>query len=360
MNKRNSKLELLRIISIIMIIISHYTVHNYIINYTLPLGFNRFILEFSLLGNIGVIIFILISGYFMINQTKIKLKKLIKLVFQVLFYSCFIYILLVILKYNTFNTVDFIKACLPITFKEYWFATAYILLYVFSPFINIFLNSLNKEKYIVFIGLEIATFSILPIVTNNDFYGNELIQFIMFYSIGGYIRLHISELDAKFKKTNMYLLFLSIFFLAFSIIIFDVLGIKYDFFLNKSSYFFQRNSPITLMLAVSLFNIFVFTKPKYNKIINELSSLTFGVYIIHDNKYIRTIIWSKIFKISNYVNCWYMIFHLIGCVALIYIVCSVIEGIRKNTIEKSLFVKLDDKIDKLQVCLEKNITSKIH
>lgn len=360
MNKRNSKLELLRIISIIMIIISHYTAHNNVVNYTLPLGFNRFILEFSLLGNIGVVVFILISGYFMINQKKIKLKKLIRLVFQTFFYSCFIYVLFVILKYNTFNITDFIKACLPITFKEYWFATAYILLYLFSPFINIFLNNLSKEKYIMFIVLEIALFSILPIVTNNDFYGNELIQFVMFYSIGGYIRLHISEQNAKSKKINLYLLFLSIAFLTFSIIIFDVLGIKYDIFLNKSSYFFQRNSPIILMLAVSLFNTFAFAKPKYNKVINELSSLTFGVYMIHDNKYIRMIIWSKIFKISNYVNCWYMIFHLIGCVTLIYIVCSVIEGIRKNIIEKNLFIKLEDKIDKFQISLEKNISCKIH
>ena len=64
--ERNSCIELLRIISIIMIVLSHYTVHNGVANSTLDIGFNRFLLEITTLGNIGVIIFITI------NQTYIN------------------------------------------------------------------------------------------------------------------------------------------------------------------------------------------------------------------------------------------------------------------------------------------------
>ena len=85
--KRNSQIELLRIISMIMIVISHYTVHCNVDVVTLPLGINRFIMEASKLGNLGVILFVLITGYFTINQKQsFKLKKLVSLVFQTFIY----------------------------------------------------------------------------------------------------------------------------------------------------------------------------------------------------------------------------------------------------------------------------------
>ena len=68
MKNRNSNIEILRIISVFMILFSHYSVHNGITNSDLPIGINRYLLEISILGNIGVIIFVLISGYFSINK----------------------------------------------------------------------------------------------------------------------------------------------------------------------------------------------------------------------------------------------------------------------------------------------------
>ena len=94
---RNSNIEIVRIISMIFIVLSHYTVHNGIENASLPLGLNRYILEISTLGNIGVILFVLISGYFSIEQKEFKFKKIISLYLQVMFYSTSIYLLFVIL-----------------------------------------------------------------------------------------------------------------------------------------------------------------------------------------------------------------------------------------------------------------------
>ena len=65
--ERNSKIELLRILSMFMIVLSHCSVHSGINFSSLPLGFNREILELSMLGNVGVILFIFITGYFSIN-----------------------------------------------------------------------------------------------------------------------------------------------------------------------------------------------------------------------------------------------------------------------------------------------------
>ena len=42
--------------------------HNGVVNTDLLLGFNRFLLEVSSLGNIGVILFVLITGYYGISK----------------------------------------------------------------------------------------------------------------------------------------------------------------------------------------------------------------------------------------------------------------------------------------------------
>lgn len=73
---RNSNIELLRIIAILFIILSHlgiFATHNYLlINKT-----NYFISEtFTLLGEIGTNIFIIISSWFLIDS-KIKTKKVL-------------------------------------------------------------------------------------------------------------------------------------------------------------------------------------------------------------------------------------------------------------------------------------------
>ena len=76
---RDSNIELLRIIAMFIIIIHHYTVHNGIDNFSLPIGGNRFILEITRLGNIGVILFVFITGYFQIeNKKRVNLIKLFK------------------------------------------------------------------------------------------------------------------------------------------------------------------------------------------------------------------------------------------------------------------------------------------
>ena len=149
---RNSNIELLRIISMIMIVFSHYSVHSKINIESMPISFNRFFLEIISVGNIGVIIFVLITGYYNIEKNKVfRIDKIIILVLQVVFYSVVLYFLLVIFKQIDFNFINMVKAILPISFKQYWFITAYISLYIIMPFLNIFLKSISKKQYSIFL-----------------------------------------------------------------------------------------------------------------------------------------------------------------------------------------------------------------
>ncbi len=337
--ERNSNIELLRIISMFLIVLSHYTVHNGINNYGLPIGINRFILEISALGNIGTITFILISGYFLIQAKNIKLEKILKLIIQIVFYSIIIYIMLVLLNKKEFSIIDFVKNCLPITFKRYWFASVYFILYMFTPFINKFLNNLSKNEYSKFIIINLIIFSILNTFTGQDYYGNELIQFIIFYSIGGYISKYPNN---KINDNSTKLFFLSIIVLIISVIGLDLLGKPFS---NHSTYFLKRTSFLTILVSTSMLCIFSKKKRFNNNVINKISSCTFAIYLISDNPHIRPILWNEIFQNQKYVLSKYLMIHMVLAILSIMIVCTAIELIRKALIEKPLFRIFKEKIE---------------
>ena len=87
--KRSSNIELLRIVAIFFFFFHHYCVNSgltevMVWNNITP---NMILVQFMTIGGkVGVNIFFLISGYFMINKMS-NLRKVIKLLFEILFYN---------------------------------------------------------------------------------------------------------------------------------------------------------------------------------------------------------------------------------------------------------------------------------
>lgn len=84
--QRQSNFEILRIFAIIMIIFHHIAMHS---NFSSSnITSYLYIVFIQMGGKIGVNIFVLISGYFLINTEKIKIKKILKLWGQMFFILC--------------------------------------------------------------------------------------------------------------------------------------------------------------------------------------------------------------------------------------------------------------------------------
>lgn len=350
--KRNSNIELLRIISIFMVILQHYTIHNGISNSTLSFGINRLLLELISLGNIGVIIFVTITGFFCINQEKpFKLKKLFSLYAQVVFYSIVIYLVFVIIKSEQFSILELIKCMLPIAFKKYWFISAYIVLYIFTPFLNKLINSLNRKEHFLFIMVGLLIFSILHMITGQDYYGNELIQLILYYIIGAYLGKYKNNV-LNDKNKNLNILLTSFFIMVLSVILFDLIGTKYSIFAVHSTYLMNRTSLISIIFSIAFLSLFNNRKQWSNNYINTISSCVLGVYLISDNPFMRRVLWTNIFKVYKYVDSNFLLLHMIGCSIVTFLTCILIDFIRKNTIGKLLdfiYDKIEDKVKKTKI-----------
>lgn len=334
--KRESNIELLRIIAMIMIVFHHFAVHGDFNFSNTALEINHFWYSFLYIGGkLGVNVFVLISGYFLVNDKKgvFNFKHIFKFLLQVLFYSVVIFLVFTIMNDNSFDFLKLKEAFFPLIFGKWWFATAYVVLYLLHPFINKLLINLNKKEYKILVGILIVLFSIIPTYINNFFPTNDLIWFVSLYCIAGYIRIY--GLNEKINCKHYFLL---------SIILFLIIYLKSIFFLhmtksdlqNSMMYikdFSSQKQFLMLFLSVVLFMGFNKLNIKYSRCINFFASTTFGVYLIHDEPLVREFLWKVLFKSINYQNSLMLIPYTLLVCFVVYIGCVIIEIMRQKFIE---------------------------
>ena len=104
-----------------------------------------------------------------------------------------------------------------------------------------------------------------------------------------------------------------------------------------------------------LFIGFLKTDIGYKPVINTISSATFGVYLIHDNKYIRPFLWKTLFKNASYAENNILIPYSLLVIAAVFIGCTVIELARIHILEKRYARALDSAADKIDEKIKKGL-----
>ena len=335
--KRRTNFELLRIVAMIMILFHHLACHSSFVFDGLSIG-RLWINLISIGGKIGVSLFILITGYFMIEKEKLKVSKLVKLWLELLFYDLLIYFIFVIFKLTSFNIKDLIFRFMPITNREWWFASTYFVLILFTPLINVMLDRISKETYKKYLIIGFICFSIIPTFINRGFESNNLIWFIYIYSVGAYIRLY--ENDFKYRSGECILC--SLILLILTYILKTCLDISSINILNAFSLRLYDLKSFALF-AISLFMFIGFKNMniKDNDYINIIAKATFGVYLIHDNNFVRPYLWNFI-NAPKYTNSVFIIIYSILIVIVIYIICTIIELLRIKFIEEKYMKKINN------------------
>ena len=280
-------------------------------------------------GKFGSNLFVLISGFFLVNNQNIDKRKIFKIIGIVTFYSISIYCLMTLLGLEKFSVSIGIKNLFPIIFEMNWFASTYLVLYILSPYLNKFVKTLDNEEYKKMLIILTILWSIIPTSTGYKMQSNALIWFIFLYLLAGYIRIF----NEKFtKKSGHYLkvgILLYVFTFLTSIII-DIIGINNIKLANKNIHFFDMQS---IFLLLSSIYILIYTskvKEKSYNIINVISSATFGIYLIHDNRYIRNMTWNKILCLYKYQTNYKLVLYCIGSIFCIFLFSLLIELIRKK------------------------------
>lgn len=352
-NIRQSNFELLRIISMLMIVAHHFAVHSNFDFTNSYIGFSKFWIHFvQLWGKVGTNIFILITGYFLVTSTKFNIKKIITFWIQVFTYSIILYLIPIVIKFGDFSIGNFTMHLFPISFSFWWFATAYFFLYLFSPFLNKFLNSLDVKTYKKFIVLEAICFCLIPTFLNVNPAGNNFIVLIFVYSIGGYFRLHPLNL----KHSPKYYIFIALLIALGTYLInvaLDLMAYYFESIPYSPTYLYKIYTLPMLLIAIFIFLGFTKISLKYNAFINLIASATFGVYLIHEEPFIRILLWTILFNVSQFTHTVAIVPISLCIIGFVYIACTVIELLRKWIYDK-LFSKWIDRLAKfIDISLEK-------
>lgn len=329
--QRKSNIELLRIFAMVLIILHHYALHGGLSSIS-GFGVNKYIGIICLIGGkLAVNLFVLISGYFLI-ESEFEVKKVLKLILQAYCYSVAFFIGYVFLKGNVSG--DIIKLTVfPFTSKAYWFLLPYICVYVLSPFINKLIKCISQKELLILIGILVFLFSGIGFfIYDSNLMGN-LEWFVLLYLIGAYIRLY----DFKRFSKKAIACFSIIGYLLFILIACMTTYISKDNpsifrLVNKIS---SMNSIIVLVEAILIFMAFKNLNIKYSKVINILGKSSLGVYMLHDSIF-RAEFWRRICFVEKFyfANPWLLVFHIIVCTLGIYFVGVIVEVIRCKVIDR--------------------------
>ena len=339
---RQLNMEVLRVIAMLMIITLHYLDKGGILgDFSRGMGFNgnlAWIIEALCIGSVNI--YVLISGYFL-QTSEFKVKKIITLWAQVLFYSWIITAVYAIVTKGAFNfengIYDVIPLIMPVTGTHYWFATVYILLYIFFPFLNKGINAMDKKQLKGIIISAIAVFSlwntILPFTQPlTDREGMDICWFACLYLTAAYIRKFPE--DFKLQRWIYFLLFavsaLAAFVLGKGLLFADLIIGKLGGYAEN---FYPYNSFFIFVSSVCLFIFAVKEKekncPKWlAKTILFAAQGTFGVYLLHEHILLRYL-WPKWFGVEKFSTTPLFLLHLAGTVIAIFVVGILIDFVRR-------------------------------
>ena len=377
--KRNSNLEILRIIAMIFIIAHHFTIHGMAdVNFIASNSNNYVIYFLGILGKIGVNIFILISAYFMIDS-KFTFRKFLTLGGEVYFYA--LLFLLIFVEFITppspLTVMDYGIALLPISHSAYWFVTGYIVLMVLSPFLNKFIKSMSKSSLIKLLSVLLVIWVVFPSITPTfidgpvttifvgySFQYVPIIWFIILYLIGSFIKLHVDIDKFSFKKLILVFSISMIITYAVACIIgyYDIilpadknlhmwLGYPIEALTDDRLFMWPalENKIFLFVASLTLFLIFLKRKEFSNKYINYIAGSAFGVYLIHDNLMVRPYLWNNLLHVSSYYYSPYLWLFAIGSLFGVYIICTGIDIVRRETVEKIWIWIIDNYLNKIPI-----------
>ena len=280
MRDRNSSIELLRIISITLIVLMHSMgmVKNPMSDINTAIG-----MLIGTVGNTGVTIFILISGYFGI---KYKTHRFVQLFLITTTYT------IIVTTINSHGALGIhtLKAALVVPLYGNWFIACYLITMLLSPFVNEFTDNLEKRHFTTLLIIGFVMLNLIPTIFNSAYDnavlivgGKNLTYFIYVYLIGRFIKLHKDICLAHSK--------LMVAFLFSTTIIFMSNMTLYMIFHRRVGSISADCSPFILLSSISIF--YFFKGFKYNsKIINTISSSVIAMYLcdgirVYLDSYIR-------------------------------------------------------------------------
>ena len=297
-------IDILRIFAFVFIVMLHTLNRQY--------GLTVWMSGYAVIS-IGVNLFIMISGYLLLDRTETVKEFFRKRFFSILPLFIIFNIIYIYFYNHSFITIKKISA------PHFWYIYMILGLYLLTPWLRKVLQYAEKETFYVVVLWFLCNvlnpymqFFRFPKIPFSHF---PITGFIGYYILGYYLKKY------RYKLEKIpFICVIGVYITGFLI---SVLSTKYVLVTtgNRISDFFDKNSLGTFFMSISFFVFWIkFNFKNRNKVIRMISDSTYFAYLIH------IIILHYVIKISDE-----MIFKSVAT-----IIISIITGILYNYIKKIL------------------------
>lgn len=320
---RQSNLELLRCVLMLMLLVLHF--NGIALKYPTTLGElnNNYICGMSQLGieSLTVIVvncFVLISGYF---GVKINIRKVVSLYLECLFYSMIALLVLHPLQDITLKQIVF--SFLVFSNSPLWFITCYVGLFLFAPILNKALMNISLKEHLYFIILLTILNCYLGWLWKAEMntIGYSTMQFIYIYIIGRFLK----KLDLNNIKKRRLWLVVGYIVLSSLNFLMAYVCIKVGWGQHTDLHAFSYNNPL-IILSSCLFMILFTTFNIQSYWINWVAKSSLAVYIFHI--YFWDIIRNEIVTQASELSIHSFLLWAISAICIIYVLAILVDKIR--------------------------------
>ena len=363
--KRQSGIELIKILAILLIVFSHLTQtlgsipssYNYTTEYWINFAVASTNLQtialalFQHCGSAGNLIFLIASSWFLCSKTNLKSTKITTMILNVWTISVLILFFFLIFGANV-TTKNIIKCFFPNFLCTNWFITCYILLYISHPLLNTILCAYNKKQLFIIVSIMFGLYYVLGYLSPNKLFFSPLILFYTVYLTVAYIRFYLKEI-VLYKKVSILLIVIGILGIVIPCLAMEILGQYYNFFSDKVLHWCNNQNIFIFLFALGLFG-YANNLKFHSNFVNKLSSLSLLVYIIHENllvrEYLRPYLYDYIY--SNYNHAYNFILLVMLSLSLLFFVLSnIFAFIYSITIQKAVIYIANKATLKIKECI---------
>lgn len=354
---RNYSIDLLRVISMCMIVALHVIGRCSLIDNSQP-GSIRFVAYWVIeaICLCGVNCFGLISGY-VGYKSRHRLSGIFKLWLEI---ASIVFIgncILVICGAIDMKTA-LVQSFFPITTRYYWFASAYIALCFFMPLIDSAIEHCSPSSVklaLVAFFLLASCCSLLPWDSAPySLEGGYSIAWLAYlYAVGAFFKKNGLPCLSRCKHLGVFFCCVASTVLLRAILPYQtgVLG-QLDL-LTWSPRLDNYVSPFILLQAVALLGYFLSVKvpDALQTSLRHITPYIFGIYLIHDHRLVGIFVFPKLASAILNLSTPYAIVTCNCLVALIFIVSLILSVLRTLALNHTPLISFPEKIEKLMLSL---------
>ena len=350
---RDYGIDLLRILSMFMIVILHVNSHGGILSSTqgdVIKNQTAWFIEAFAFASVNC--FALISGYVGV-RSKYRVRNIVLLWLRVFYYNTLITLFFLIFNRGSVGYKQLVSLLFPVSTNEYWYFTAYFIMFMFLPLLNKGVERLSKRMSAAVILTFIIIAGVLSPVFTRFFDDPFVLKdgyspwwLAAMYFTGGYIRKY--GLIPKIKRRIWLLLFVLSCLCTWALQI-AVRKVGDIVFHEDTGVGIVMNNTFILIVLEAVALLMIFRKVKIARrcvtLISFLTPLVFSVYLIHDNPLIRNNVMPNLFHIDADDSFVVTALAVIGCSFVVFVLCLLID-IPRHYLFKAL--KLGGRLDSVE------------